>query len=468
MRQSQEQTQNTPKIFSIEVITIYKFNLDKNEEFTPELVGKIIRSFQIKVQPFLKESYGYYTGAGQAIMSRVQGDASRPNNRIVKNYCSTIVDNFQGYLTGTPITYAAKGSTDIEALQKILAANDVTNEDSEFLRQALIYGIAYELTYINEDNDLRFKAINPESAIPVFSDDLDSKLLYMITFSPIANWDEALPTAYRVSIYDDSRIYTYKATNDFNSFVLLDEQQHFFGEVPFSIFNLNADNASIFERIIPLQDAYNTLLSDEVNDFQAFVDAYMVMRNITADAEDLAAMKESRTILIDGDSDVSYLTKNINDTQIQNLLENLNKSIHTISNSPDFSSEEFNSGVSSGIALQFKLVGFNNIASNIQARMEKALGKRIDFMNAILRLVDTDDMDIEISFTHNLPSSITDTVNAVNALRGLVSDETLLAQIPFIDDVHTELEKIAAQNERMMPSFSNHLEDDEDEEEETE
>lgn len=74
MRQSQEQTQNTPQIFSIEVITIYKFNLDKNEELTPELVGKIIRSFQIKVQPFLKESYGYYTGAGQAIMSRIQGE----------------------------------------------------------------------------------------------------------------------------------------------------------------------------------------------------------------------------------------------------------------------------------------------------------------------------------------------------------------------------------------------------------
>lgn len=437
---------------------MYKFNLDKNEELTAALAGKIIRSFQIKVLPHLKASYGYYTGKGQAIMNRVQGDSSRPNNRIVKNYCSTIVDNFQGYLTGTPITYAAKGNTDIEALQKILSANDVANEDSEFLRQALIYGIAYELTYINEDNEIRFKAISPESAIPVFSDDLDSKLLYMITFSPIANWDETLPTAYRVSIYDSSRIYTYKATNDFNSFMLLDEQQHFFGEVPFSIFNLNTDNESIYSRIIPLQDAYNILLSDEVNDFQSFVDAYMVMRNITADAEDLAAMKESRTILIDGESDVSYLTKNINDTQIQNLLENLNKSIHTISNSPDFSSEEFNSGVSSGIALQFKLVGFNNIASNIQSRMEKALGKRIDLMNAILRLVDTDDMDIDISFTHNLPSSITDTVAAVNALRGLVSDETLLAQIPFIDDVDVELEKLQKQEESLSMGFDNHAE----------
>lgn len=459
MLKFQEQIENTSEIFSIEVITIYKFNLDKSEELTAALAGKIIRSFQTKVQPHLKESYGYYDGSGQAIMKRVAGDPTRPNNRIVKNYCSTIVDNFQGYLTGTPITYAAKGNTNIEALQKILSANDVVNEDSEFLRSALIYGIAYEMIYINESNDIKFKTISPESCIPVYSDDLDNKLLYMITFSPLANWDETAPTAFRVSIYDSSRIYTYKATNDFNTFVLLDEQQHFFGEVPFSIFNLNADDKPIFERIITLQDAYNSLLSDEVNDFEAFVDAYMVLKDVSADAEDLAAMKESRTILIDGESDVSYLTKNISDTQIENMLENLNKSIHTISNSPDFSSEEFNSGVSSGIALQFKLVGFNNVASNIQSRMEKAIGKRIDLINSILRLVDTDDFDIDISFTHNLPSSITDTVAAVNALRGLVSDETLLAQIPFIDDVDAELAKLQKQEESLSMGFDNHAEE---------
>lgn len=459
MLKFQEQIENTSEIFSIEVITIYKFNLDKSEELTAALAGKIIRSFQTKVQPHLQESYGYYDGSGQAIMKRVAGDPTRPNNRIVKNYCSTIVDNFQGYLTGTPITYAAKGNTNIEALQKTLSANDVVNEDSEFLRSALIYGIAYEMIYINESNDIKFKTISPESCIPVYSDDLDNKLLYMITFSPLANWDETAPTAFRVSIYDSSRIYTYKATNDFNTFVLLDEQQHFFGEVPFSIFNLNADDKPIFERIITLQDAYNSLLSDEVNDFEAFVDAYMVLKDVSADAEDLAAMKESRTILIDGESDVSYLTKNISDTQIENMLENLNKSIHTISNSPDFSSEEFNSGVSSGIALQFKLVGFNNVASNIQSRMEKAIGKRIDLINSILRLVDTDDFDIDISFTHNLPSSITDTVAAVNALRGLVSDETLLAQIPFIDDVDAELAKLQKQEESLSMGFDNHAEE---------
>ena len=205
---------------------------------------------------------------------------------------------------------------------------------------------------------------------------------------------------------------------------------------------MNKQNTPIFEPIISLQDAYNSLLSDEVNDFEAFVDAYMVLKNLSADEEDLASMKANRTILVDGDSDVTYLTKDINDTQIQNLLDNINTSIHTVSNSPDFSSEEFNSGVSSGIALQFKLVGFNNIASNIEARFSKALQKRIWLINKMKKLIDTDVFLVDITFKHNLPTSILDTVNMVNSLRGLVSDETLLAQLPFVKDVDEELKRI--------------------------
>lgn len=437
------------------MIDIYKFYFDKAEEITPETVGKLIRKFNIKCLPSLRFNRGYYDGRGQEIMKRVQGDASRPNNRIVKNYCATIVDNYQGYLTGNPISYAALDSdNDIEPIQEVLSSNDVANADAEFLRTALIYGVAYELCYINEDMQIRFKNINPESVIPVYSDDLDEDLLYVVTFSPIANWDnDTLPTVYRVCVYSDTSVYTYRASNDFNSLVLLDEEEHHFGEVPFTVFNLNADNASVFDRIISLQDAYNSLLSDEVNDFQSFVDAYMVLKNLTANEDELAEMKRTRTILIDGDSDVSYLTKNISDTQIENMLNNINSSIHTISNSPDFSSEEFNSGVSSGTALQYKLVGFNNIASNIQSQMRKALVNRIELINSILRLVDTDVCLVDIDFTHNLPTSISDTVTMVNNLRGLVSDSTLLAQIPFIDNVGAELKKIEDENSKLAVDY---------------
>lgn len=434
---------------------IYKFLLDKGEELTPQILGKIIRKFESVVLPSLDKAKGYYDGTGQLIMRRANPDPSRPNNKIVKNYCKTIVENFQGYLTGNPIAYSAVGDADISALQDILNLNDVVNTDSEFLQNALIYGIAYELCYVNEGNEKKYKNLDARSVIPIYANDLDEELLYCIYYYPIINWqDELAPQKWSVNVYTASDVFHYEATNDFNSFILLDLEPNYFAEVPFVVFDLNKDNAPIFASIISLQDAYNSLLSDEVNDFEAFVDAYMVLKNVSASPEELAEMKESRTILIDGDDDVSYLTKNISDTQIQNLLDNINTSIHTVSNSPDFSSEEFNNGVSSGIALQFKLVGFNNIASNVEARFTKALQKRISLLNKILELVDTDTCPVEISFKHNLPTSILDTVSVVNSLRGLVSDETLLAQIPFIKDVQGELMKLQSQEQAYLDPYA--------------
>ena len=436
------------------MIDIYKILFDRGEELTPAIVGKVIRKYQSRVVPMIERAHGYFEGRGQAIMSRVSPDPTRPNNRIVKNYCKTIVENFQGYLTGNPVSYTSADGSDITPITDVLAANDVANADSEFLQEALIGGIAYELCYINEDGDKRFKNVDARNVVPVYSNDLDEDLLYCVYYYPIQDWrDDTAPERWGVDVYTDADIYHYQATNAFNDFTLLDVEPHYFGEVPFVTFDLNKSNTPIFEPIVSLQDAYNALLSDEVNDFQAFVDAYMVLKNLDATPEDLAQMKANRTIIIDGESDVSYLTKDISDTQIQNLLDNINSSIHTVSNSPDFSSEEFNSGVSSGIALQFKLVGFNNIASNIEARFKKALQRRISLLNRVLELVDTDACAVDVSFKHNLPTSILDTVDMVNSLRGLVSDETLLAQIPFVTDVDAEVERIERQNEPYLDPY---------------
>ena len=171
----------------------------------------------------------------------------------------------------------------------------------------------------------------------------------------------------------------------------------------------------------------------------------MVLKNMTATEEDVADMKENRILMLDDDSDAFYLTKNSNDTQVQNLLDSINVAIHTIANSPDFSSEEFGSGVSSGIALQFKLVGFNNIASNIEGQFRKAILRRIDLLNNLFTLLDTEAFKVNVSFTHNLPQDIGNIADNINKLRGLVSDETLLAQVPFVSDVGEELSRVQGQ-----------------------
>lgn len=203
-----------------------------------------------------------------------------------------------------------------------------------------------------------------------------------------------------------------------------------------------------------LQDAYNKLLSSEVDDFEAFCDAYLVLKGITADAEDLANMKQNRVLIMDADAEAAYLTKNVSDTQIENMLQNINDTIHKIANSPDFNDEKLMA--QSGIAMRYKLIGFENISSNIVANMTKALQKRIELICSILNLKGSESQwrDIEIIFTRNLPTNINDTAQVINQLRGVVSDKTLLSLLPFIQDVDAELDQMKAEKEQNMSLYN--------------
>lgn len=155
----------------------------------------------------------------------------------------------------------------------------------------------------------------------------------------------------------------------------------------------------------------------------------------------------------EGDS-AEYLTKNISDTQIQNMLQNINDQIHKMSNSPDFNDEKLMA--QSGIAMRYKLIGFENVSSSIVANMTKAIQKRIELICEILNLTDGEAMwrDIKVNFTRNLPENVLETAQMVNQLRGLVSDETLLAQIPFIVNPAEEAKRIQDQKQMNADLYS--------------
>ena len=224
---------------------------------------------------------------------------------------------------------------------------------------------------------------------------------------------------------------------------------------PITVFSLNEDEVSIFDKIMTLQDGYNQLISDEVDDFDAFADAYLVLKGVTADDDDLDSMKTNRVLIMDPDASAEYLTKSISDTQITNMLQNFNDQIHKISNSPDFNDEKFLA--QSGIAMKYKLVGFENQASNIQSNMTKALQRRLELICNILSLTDVEAVwrDVDIIFTRNLPLTLVpSTPQELMQYKGLVSDETLLSLLPFINDVKEELLKMKAQTEANMSLYN--------------
>ena len=196
-----------------------------------------------------------------------------------------------------------------------------------------------------------------------------------------------------------------------------------------------------------LQDAYNILLSNEIDDFMSFVMAYLVLQGIDdVDPDALHLMRTNRVLQLPEGGSASFLTKNIADTQIENMLENIKDTIREIAACPNFNDDAF--GTSSGVAIRYKLLNFENRAGQIEKQMTLALQRRIELICTIGSIVNGEEVwrDVQIIFTRNLPVDYQDLTTMINQLRGLVSNKTLIAQLPFIQDVDAEMDAINEEN----------------------
>lgn len=427
------------------------FYINKDTELTTALLQKMINRFRVNIEPKLHRYKNYYDGI-QSILNKSYADESKPCNKTVINYCKNIVDSYCGYLA-TPGYISYSSDNDIEDVMDILRYNDYQAEDSDFLLNALIYGTAAELMYNDAESKTRFKLINPTQCFGVYDDSLTNDLLYFVRIYPANEWDES--DLHYVDVYTDKEIKHYKMNGTNGYLELIEAQPHYFSQCPANIFNL-PDEKSIFDCVMSLQDSANELLSAEIDDYSAFCDAYLLLAGVDADAEDIAAMKENRVLILPEGAVAQWLTKSANDAQVENILKRIHESIYRVAQCPDFSSESFVGGVSSGIAIRYRLTGMETRAAKVVAEMKKALQRRVEIICGVasLKLGEEVYRDIDIDFKRNIPEDLTATINLINSLKGSVSDATLLGQLPFIDDVNGELEALEEQKQKNMALYS--------------
>lgn len=439
------------------------FYLSKETELSTELLQKMINRFRINVEPRLTKYKNYYDGI-QAILNKSYADESKPCNKSVTNIVKNIVDSYCGYLA-TPGCISYSSNEEIDEIMDILRYNDHQAEDAAFLLDALIYGVAAELMYLDAQSQVRFRTIDPVQCFGVYDNSLTGDLTHFIRIYKASEWDDS--DTYNVDVYNDYSIKHYTMSGENGNLTFIDEELHYFSQCPANIFYL-PDEKSIFDCVLSLQDSYNEILSAEIDDYAAFCDAYLVLEGVDADQEDIAAMKANRAMILPEGAKAYYLTKTSSDVQTENILKRIQESIYRIAQCPDFSSESFVGGVSSGIAIRYRLTGMETRAGKIEAEMKKALQRRIEIICGIatMKLGIAVFRDIQIDFKRNIPEDVSATINMINSLKGTVSDATLLSQLDFIPDVNAEIEALNAQKQANMDLYSFGLTPGSDEDEE--
>ena len=158
-------------------------------------------------------------------------------------------------------------------------------------------------------------------------------------------------------------------------------------------------------------------------------------------------MKENRVLEVPEGGTVEFLVKNGDNIEQENTKNRVVADIHKFSKTPNMADENFANNVS-GVAMKYKLLGLEHICSIKERKFKRGLQNRLWLISNIYEIKKgTDLQDVTITFKRAYPNNETETAEMLNNLRGMVSTETLISQLPFIEDAKLELERLEKENE---------------------
>lgn len=418
------------------------YRLSKDSVLSPELIVKHIEKDRSEAAR-LQKLNNYYVGK-HAIKNRTMADATKPNNKVANPYATYITDLGTGYFMGEPVSYNSEETQFLEEVKSIYNYNDEAAENAEIAKDASIYGVGYEIIYLDSDKAIRFKKISPIGCIPIYDNTIEEDLLFFIRYYDDENIVSGNVTTY-VEVY--SRTYRQLYKMNISALTLIEEELHAFNAVPIVIYQNNAEQLGDFEEVVPLIDAYDKIQSDSVNDMEYFADAYLAMYGVDAEAEDIASMKEQRVLIFPDEAKAEWLTKSINDTYVENLKTRLDNDIHKFSTIPAMTDKDFASNAS-GVAMKYKLMGLENTTAKKERCFKKGLQRRLEVICNMLSVMGTnyDYRAIDIVFKRNIPANLTEMAEVINKIGHLFSEETQVSLLPV--DVDYEAEKVKKEKEK--------------------
>lgn len=416
-----------------------KIRLHKDTEITKEVVEYIIDSHK-KEKERIEKLNRYYKGKND-ILKRVLKDPKKPNNKLVNGYASYITNMATGYFLGSPISYKYHNDRIKQLLDDNFRYNDESDINTTLAKQASIQGYAIELMYSDSDAKPRFKPVEASEIALVYDNTLEENLIYAIRY-----YDEK--DIVRKEDYTVVEVYSKDKVQIFNitkyGFISIDEYDHYFGEVPVNIYANNDECMGDFERVLTLIDAYDKTQSDSANDFEYFTNCMLIVSGYVLSDEDAQSISDINTLnFSDSEGKAEYLIKNIQDSALENYKNRLDNDIHKFSQIPNLSDESFGNN-SSGVSLQFKLMGIENVTSVKESKFRKGLMRRIELLCNFLNIKTNGDMtylDAEPIFTRTKPINELEMAQMMQTLTGILSEESILALSPFVDDVQMELDR---------------------------
>jgi len=408
-------------------------------------------------------------------------DLKLTNRKLVHAFVRKLVDQKTGYLLSKQPSIQTAKAAYAEILFNMLLAKDFLRLLKNIGKDAINNGRGWLQVHYNEEGVLSFKRIPPREIIPLWKDYDHTILSALIRFYEVEYYEGRNKLRItKVEYWTPSGVQRYvmgmpgregfmpdpDAASGSHFTVLKPDSEEEIGmnwsRIPFVCFKYNCDEQPLIKFLKALVDDYDLQRSDSSNNIADLPNSIYKLRNYGgASLSDFRQnLNYFRAVKVDEEGDVDTLSMDLNADAIQKHVDQLRKDIYEFGRGVDTQSEKFGNSPS-GIALKFLYADLDLDANEMETEFQAAIDNLLWFIDADLYnrsngTVDYAGERVDFIFNRDILINETEAVTNSKDSVGVISDETIVANHPWVTDAREEMKRIEKERkeaERRAPAY---------------
>ena len=411
-----------------------------------------------------KERTGIGLGGNKTVYDNI------PNTKILDNRYAYLVDQKANYLLAKKIDVKCDDQKAQDELSKIFS-RAFQRKLKGVGKDSLNCGISWLMPYISA-GILCFKKFNGHEVLPFWSDDEHTQL-------------DAAARIYKQEVYEGTvrkiilRVEWYKPegvqkfiyeagvlkpeSEGLTPYIVIGDgetaEAYNWGKVPLVAFKANDYELPLIKRVKSLQDALNQLLSNCAdNMLEDARNTILVIKNY--DGTDLGEFRRNLALYgavkvrtDEGGGGVETLTIQVNADNYEKIVNLLRKTIIENGRGLDTKDERM-SGTPNQMNIKSMYNDIDLDADDMEAEYQASFEELIWFINAFFKSNGVPEATgLDVIFNRDVLLNEAETVQMCQQSKGIISDETIVANHPWTKNAEEEMARLKKQKEENQSQF---------------
>ena len=408
-----------------------------------------------------------------------------PNNRIVDNQYKKMVDQKTNYIVGQPFIFHSENETFVEAVKPYILSKKFFKLLKAVVKDFVNGGISWVLPYYDEQGEMAFKRFKPYEIVPLWKD-ADHTILdaAIRVYEVLAYEGTEEKVVTKVEVFNPDGLYYFELNNGslipvdpfYESYFTVTNsegvaQAFNWDKIPLIPFKYNHEEIPLITMCKSMQDGLNTIESNWQDQMEEDPrNTIMVLvnydgQNLGEFRQNLAQYGAVKVRSMDGgNGDVKTLQIQVNSENYKAIIEQFKKAI--VENCMGYDAKDDRIGSNANeMNLKSMYSDIELEANSMETELQAAFEELLWFLNCHLantHVGDFENEDWDIIFNRDIMINESEVINDIKNSVGILSDETLIAQHPWVDDPEDELERVKKQKEAELDMYGDQFKDNPD------